>query len=87
MSHNPAVVPILAILVILWYLQVSLVTLPRSSPPVLNMIRFPDRDPTGFCNWEPEPDRLDSEKKINRIRYGYPNCIGHCSKMLNQSFF
>jgi len=23
-------------------------------------------------------------KKINRIRYGYPNCIGHCRKMLNQ---
>jgi len=26
-------------------------------------------------------------KKLNRIRYGYPNCIDHCSKMLNQSFF
>ena len=22
---------------------------------VLTMIRLPDRDPTGFCNWEPEP--------------------------------
>jgi len=22
----------------------------------------------------------------NRIRYGYPNCIDHCSKMLNQTF-
>jgi len=26
-------------------------------------------------------------KKRNRIRYGYPNCIDHCSKTLNQSFF
>ena len=26
-------------------------------------------------------------KKLNRIRYGYPNCIDHCSKFLNQSFF
>jgi len=24
--------------------------------PVLNMIRFPDRDPTGFCTTEPDPD-------------------------------
>jgi len=23
---------------------------------VLNMTRFPDRDPTGFCNSEPVPD-------------------------------
>jgi len=26
-------------------------------------------------------------KKLTRIRYGYPNCIDHCSKMLNQFFF
>ena len=26
-------------------------------------------------------------KKHNRIRYGYPNCIDHCSKLLKQSFF
>ena len=26
-------------------------------------------------------------KKLNRIRYGYPNWIDHCSKMLNQSVF
>jgi len=25
--------------------------------PVLNMIQFPDRDPTGFCNSEPDADR------------------------------
>jgi len=25
-------------------------------------------------------------KKLNRIKYGYPNCIDHCSIMLNQSF-
>jgi len=27
------------------------------SAAVLNMIRFPDRDPTGFCNSEQDPDR------------------------------
>jgi len=26
-------------------------------------------------------------KKLNRIRYGYPNRIDHCSLMLNQSSF
>ena len=51
---------------------------------VLNMIRFriaiqPDSAiQTGSgLNW--------ISKKLNRI--GYPNCIGHCSLMLNQSFF
>jgi len=26
-------------------------------------------------------------KKLNGIRYGYPNCIDHCNEMLNQSLF
>ena len=52
---------------------------------VLNMIRFPDRDPTGFCNAEPDPVGVDFEKN-NSIRYRYPNCNDHCSKMLNQTF-
>jgi len=26
-------------------------------------------------------------KKLNWIRYGYPNCIDNCSKMLNQRCF
>jgi len=52
---------------------------------VLNMIRFPDRDPTGFCI--SEPDRIGFRKKLNRIRYGYPNCFDHCSKILDHSFF
>jgi len=26
------------------------------------MIRFPDRDPTGFCTLEPDPDWTDFEK-------------------------
>jgi len=30
--------------------------------PVLNRIRFPDRDPTGFCDSEPDPDWIS--KKI-----------------------
>jgi len=29
---------------------------------VLNMIRFPDRDPTGMCNSEPDPDRTGFRK-------------------------
>ena len=29
---------------------------------VLNMIRFSDRDPTGFCNSEPDPDRTGFKK-------------------------
>jgi len=29
---------------------------------VLNMIRFPDRDPTGFCNSQPDPDRTRFRK-------------------------
>jgi len=29
---------------------------------VLNMIWFPDHDPTGFCNSEPDRIRLDFEK-------------------------
>jgi len=54
---------------------------------VLNMIRFLDRDPTGFCTSEQDPDWTGFWKKLNRIRYGYPNCIDHWSKMLNQSVF
>jgi len=33
--------------------------------PVLNMIRFPDRDPTGFSNSEPDPDRTGFRKNAN----------------------
>jgi len=44
-------------------------------------------DPTGFCTSEPDLDWTGFWKKLNRIRYGYPNCIDHCSKMLNQKFF
>ena len=55
--------------------------------PVLNMIRFPDRDPTGFCTLEPDPDWTGFWKKLNRIRYGYPTCIDHWSKLVDQSFF
>ena len=31
-------------------------------PPVLNMIRFPDSDPTGCWNSEPDPDRIGFRK-------------------------
>jgi len=55
--------------------------------PALNMIRSQDRDPTGFCTSEPDPDWTGFWKKLTRIRYGYPNCINHCSKMLNQRVF
>jgi len=29
---------------------------------VMSMIRFPDRDPTGFCDSEPDPDRTGFQK-------------------------
>jgi len=35
----------------------------------LNMIRFPDHDPIGFCNLDPDPDRTGFWKKLHRIRY------------------
>jgi len=54
---------------------------------VLNMIRSPDRDSIGFCTSEPDPDWTGFWNKLNRIRYRYPNCIDHYSKLLNQSCF
>jgi len=51
----------------------------------LNMIRFPDRDPTRFCT--SEPDWTGFRKKLYHIRYGYPNSVDHCSQMFNRSFF
>jgi len=53
---------------------------------VLNMIRFPDHDPTGFCNSEPDPEWTGLWTNLYRIGYGCPNCVDHCSQMLNQSF-
>ena len=55
--------------------------------PVFNTIGFPDRDPTGFCNSEPDPDWTGSRKNRYRNGYGYQNCVDHCSRMLNQRFF
>jgi len=52
---------------------------------VLNMIRFPDPDPTGFCNLE--PDRNGFRNNLCRVRYGYPYCVDHCGKVFNQRFF
>ena len=54
---------------------------------VLNMVRFPVPDPTGFCNSEPDADRTGFRKNLYPIRYGYPKCVDRCSKMFNQSFF
>jgi len=54
---------------------------------VLNMIRFSDRDPTVFCDSEPDPHWAGFRKYLNRNGYGYPICVDHCSRMLNQSFF
>jgi len=51
---------------------------------VLNMMRFPNCDPTGLCNSEPDPDRIGFGNKLYRIKCGYPNCIDHYSKMFNQ---
>jgi len=33
---------------------------------VLNMIRFMDRDPTGFCNSEPDPNWTGFRTKLYR---------------------
>jgi len=44
----------------------------------------PDRDPTGFCNSEPDPDWTGFWKYLYRI--GYPNCVDHCSRMLRVFF-
>jgi len=38
------------------YVLVHLVGPLAATAAVLNMIRFQDRDPTGFCNSEPDPD-------------------------------
>ena len=47
----------------------------------------PVYDPTGFCNSERNQDRTGFQKELNRIRYGYPNCVDHCSEMLDQRVF
>jgi len=57
------------------------------SAAVLNLIRFPDRDPTGFCKSEPDPDWAGYRKKAYRIGNGYPKCIDHCRQMLSQRVF
>jgi len=36
------------------YIQILIHIHPCQLAPVLNMIRFEDRDPTGFCNSEPD---------------------------------
>jgi len=59
----------------------------HSLPSMLNMIWFPDCDPTRFCNSEPDRDRTGFRKKLYRISYGYPNCVGDCSQMFNHIFF
>jgi len=51
------------------------------------MIRFPDRDPTEFCNSEPDPDWTGFWKNSTWSDIGYPNCFDHCSIMLNQRIF
>jgi len=51
---------------------------------VLKRIHFPDRDPTGFCNSEPDPTGF---WKKYLIRYRYPNCVDHCIQMFDQRIF
>jgi len=69
----PELTPVIRIRSHLWY------------SPELNTIRFPDRDPTGFCNSEPDLDWIS--QKLNRIGYGYPNCIDHCMLNAYSEFF
>jgi len=70
-----------------WISKETLVDRIWISKPVLNMILFPDRNPAGFCNSEPDPDWTGFWKILNRIGYGYPNCVDHCSEMFNESVF
>jgi len=50
----------------MWEKQICLKMQHRQSnvKQVLNMIQFPDHDPTGFCNSEPDPDRSGFRKKL-----------------------
>jgi len=55
--------------------------------PVLNMIRFPDRDPIGFCNSEPDPVRTGFRKKSNGSDMDIQTALITAVKCLIRVFF
>jgi len=54
---------------------------------VLNMIQFPDRDPTGFCNSEPDPGRTGFRNNSSGSDMDIQTAFVTAAKWFNQSFF
>jgi len=54
---------------------------------VLNMIQFPDRNPTGFCNSEPDPDRTGFRKKTTGSDMDIQTALITAVKCLIRVFF
>ena len=51
------------------------------------MIRFPDRDPTRFCNLEPDPDRTGFRKKSTGSDMDIQTALISAEKCLIIGFF
>jgi len=54
---------------------------------VLNIIRFPDRDPTGFCDSEPDPDRTGFRKNSTGSDLDIQTALITAVKYLIRTFF
>jgi len=55
--------------------------------PLLNMIRSPDCDPTGFCTSEPDPVGLDFEKtQPDQIWISKFLCVSVCDPVVFAHF-
>ena len=59
----------------------------QGNTPVLIMIRFPDRDPTGFSNSEPDPDRTGFWKNSTGLDMDTQTALITEVKCLNQGVF
>jgi len=51
------------------------------------MIRFTDRDPTGFCNSEPDPGRTGFRKNCTGSDMNIQNVLITAEKCLIRGFF
>jgi len=71
----PELTPVIRIRSHLWY------------SPELNTIRFPDRDPTGFCNSEPDLDWIGFRKNSTGSDMDIRTALITACLMLTQSFF
>ena len=54
---------------------------------VLNRIRFPGRDPTGFCNSELDPDRTEFRKNSTESDTDVQSALINAVKCLIREFF